>query len=277
MINFNGTVQEDESISSSNRGFKYGDAIFETLKIVNGNVLFLEDHYFRLMASMRIIRMKIPMNFTMEFLQQEVVKLVNVKGLATSVARARITVYRDSQGLYKPTDNNVSFLIETSKLEQEKYTLTDISCEVDLFKDHYITPQLLSTLKTNNRVLNVIASVYAKENELDNCLLLNSNKHVVEAINGNLFLVKGNIIKTVPLTDGCIKGVLRKQLVKMIGKMDGYILYESSISPFELQQADELFYTNVIQGIVSITKYRKKEFTNVVTKTVLEQLNATLV
>lgn len=277
MINFNGTVQEDESISSSNRGFKYGDAIFETLKIVNGNVLFLEDHYFRLMASMRIIRMKIPMNFTMEFLQQEVVKIVNVKGLATSVARARITVYRDSQGLYKPTDNNVSFLIETSKLEQEKYTLTDISCEVDLFKDHYITPQLLSTLKTNNRVLNVIASVYAKENELDNCLLLNSNKHVVEAINGNLFLVKGNIIKTVPLTDGCIKGVLRKQLVKMIGKMDGYILDESSISPFELQQADELFYTNVIQGIVSITKYRKKEFTNVVTKTVLEQLNATLV
>jgi len=276
MINFNGNIQTEESVLTENRAFKYGDAVFETLKIVNGTILFLEDHYFRLMASMRIVRMQIPLNFTMEFLQNEILKLNSVKGLATSVSRARITVYRDSNGLYAPNENKVAYLIDVVEKGNVEYQLLNTACEVDLFKDHYVTPQLLSTLKTTNRILNVVASIYAKENELDTCLLLNSNKHVVEAINGNVFLIKGNVIKTPPLADGCIKGVLRKQLLLLIPKMEGLELQEKSISPFELQQADELFYTNVIQGIVSITKYRKKQFINTMTQTILKELNKSL-
>jgi len=273
MINFNGNIQTEETILSENRGFKYGDAVFETLKIVNGNILFLEDHYFRLMASMRIVRMQIPMAFTMEFLQTEILKLNNIKGFATSVSRVRITVYRDSEGLYAPNENKVAYLIDVVEKGDTQYQLPNTTCEVDLYKDHYITPQLLSTLKTTNRILNVIAGIFAKENDLDNCLLLNSDKHVVEAINGNVFLVKGKVIKTPPLTDGCIKGVLRKQLLLLIPKIEGLELQEKSISPFELQQADELFYTNVIQGVVSITKYRKKQFVNATTQTILDALN----
>ncbi len=276
MINFNGNLQKETSFLTNNRAFKYGDAVFETLKIVNGNILFLEDHYFRLMASMRIVRMQIPMEFTIEFLQNEIIKLNNLKGFATAISRARITVYRDTDGLFSPTQNNVAYLIDVEEKGKEHYQLSETICEVDLFKDHYVTPQLLSTLKTTNRILNVVASIFAKENELDNCLLLNSDKRVVEAINGNVFLIRGNVIKTPPLTDGCIKGVLRKQLLNMIPKMEGLELQEQSISPFELQQADELFYTNVIQGIVSITKYRKKKFENTITQTILSTLNKTI-
>ncbi|HMC01245.1 MAG TPA: aminotransferase class IV, partial [Flavobacteriaceae bacterium] len=151
--------------------------------------------------------------------------------------------------------------------------LKDETYEVDLFKDYYITPDLLSTLKTNNKVLNVIASIYASENNLQNCLLLNTNKHVIEALNGNVFIVKGNTIKTPPLMDGCLKGIMRKQVIEILQSMSDYNLEETSISPFELQKSDELFLTNVITGIQPITKYRKKDFTNEVSKKLIQKLN----
>lgn len=260
MTNFNGNLESQEHIFSSNRAFKYADAIFETIKVVNGTILFWEDHYFRLMSSMRIVRMEIPMEFTMEFLEEEILKLIEADDLLKATTRIRMTVFRDALGLYTPEHNAVSYFIEVAKLNSSEYVHIADQYIVDLFKDHYVAPQLLSTLKTTNRVLNVVAGIFAKENDLDNCLLLNSNKQVVEAINGNIFLVKGKTIKTPPLEDGCIKGVLRKQIIELVSKLDGYTIEEASVSPFELQKADELFVTNVIQGIKSITKYRKKNF-----------------
>ena len=273
MINFNGNLESKEHVFSSNRAFKYGDAVFETIKVVNGTILFWEDHYFRLMASMRIVRMEIPMEFTMEFLEAQIINLIEANDLLNMPARIRMTVFRDSPGLYTPDNNDVSYFIDVKSLQETTYELSNETCVVDLFKDHYIMPQLLSTLKTTNRVLNVIAGVFAKENELDNCLLLNSDKQVVEAINGNVFLVKGNVIKTPPLKDGCIKGVMRKQLIEVIGKLENYTIEEASISPFELQKADELFITNVIKGITSITKYRKKNFETTIASVLVSEIN----
>ena len=133
---------------------------------------------------------------------------------------------------------------------------------------------MLSNLKTNNKILNVVGSIFAKENDYDNCLLLNTDKRVVEALNGNVFLVFGNTIKTPPLTDGCLNGVIRKKLMEIIEKLEDYTILEQSISPFELQKADELFVTNVIKGIVPISRYRKKTFSNVFSRKLLTKLNA---
>jgi branched-chain amino acid aminotransferase len=273
MINFNGNLESQEHIFSGNRAFKYGDAVFETIKVVNGVILFWEDHYFRLMASMRIVRMEIPMGFTMEFLEEQIIGLVDANNLLSSSARIRMTVFRDSPGLYTPDNNNTGYFIEAKRLPSVTYLKDSSSCVVDLFKDHYVTPQLLSTLKTTNRVLNVIAGIFAKENGLDNCLLLNSDKQVIEAINGNLFIVKGTVIKTPPLKDGCLKGIMRQQLIGIIDKLDGYTIEEASISPFELQKADELFITNVIQGIKPITKYRKKNFNTTISDLLITEIN----
>ena len=132
---------------------------------------------------------------------------------------------------------------------------------------------MLSTLKTNNRIINVIGSVFAKENDYHNCLLLNTDKQVVEALNGNVFLVKGNVIKTPSLTDGCIKGVMRKQVIEIANMLPDYELEETHISPFELQKADEIFITNVITGIQPVYKYRKKTYTNTVAKELLAKVN----
>ncbi|MBC8753993.1 aminotransferase class IV [Kordia sp. YSTF-M3] len=272
MVNFNGNISEETTLLSvENRGMKYGDALFETLRVVGNKILFWEDHYFRLMESMRILRMEIPMNFTMEFLEEEILNTLKASQLTN--ARVRCTIFRGNGGLYLPSSNDIEYIITVNDLASPFYLLSDAAYEVDLYKDFYINKGLLSTLKTNNKIINVLGSVYAKENDLDNCLLVNEDKNVVEALNGNIFLVKGNVIKTPPITDGCLKGILRKQLLEIIGKTTDYELKEESISPFEIQKADEFFITNVIQGILPITKYRKKQFKTEVARDLIGKLN----
>ena len=276
MINFNGSiVSEDANILVQNRGFLYGDAVFETVKIVDEKILFLEDHYFRLMSSMRVVRMEIPMNFTMEYLEEQILLTVKKEGLSTS-ARARITVYRNDGGYYLPQNNTVSFLIKAIELEKKEYIFSEQDYEVDLYKDFYITKQLLSSIKTTNRLINVTGSIYAHENGLDNCILLNDSKNVVEALQGNIFMLKGNKLVTPPVSEGCLNGVMRKQILELAKKIEGIEVLEEIISPFDLQKANELFVTNVIKGIQPITKYRKKEFSTDISKTLVLALNKSL-
>lgn len=277
MTNFNENILEENTILSiENRGYNYGDALFETIKTSFGKILFWEDHYFRLMASMRIMRMEIPMNFTMEYLEEQIFSTLEANELLKSSTRVKLMVYRNEGGLYTPNSNDVSFVISVKPIQDDFYILQGGFYEVDLFKDYYVSPSLLSTLKTNNKALNVVGGIYAKENNLNNCLILNTNKHVIEALNGNIFVVKGGIIKTAPISDGCLKGVMRKQLIDIIKNIPDYEMVEDSISPFELQKADEIFITNVIVGIQPVTKYRKKVYLNEVSKNLLQKLNVKL-
>ncbi|MEJ6792268.1 MAG: aminotransferase class IV [Lacinutrix sp.] len=274
MININGNFSDNNRVLiPENRGYSYGDALFETIKFSHGKILFLEDHYFRLMASMRIMRMEIPMSFTMEFIEAEILKTIDKNNLTKASVRVKMQIHRNSGGLYLPTNKDVTFIISVNALDNDFYLLEDESYEVDLFKDFYVAPGLLSTLKTNNKAINVVGSIFAKENDLDNCLLLNTNKNVVEALNGNVFLVKGSVIKTPPLLDGCLKGIMRQQIINILELLPDYSLVEDSISPFELQKADELFITNIIQGIQPIKKYRKKTFKTEVSKLLLQKIN----
>ena len=273
MINFNGTiVSQDANILTQNRAFLYGDGVFETVKVINNKILFLEDHYFRLMSSMRVIRMEIPMNFTMEYLEKQILALVNKNGLSAS-SRARITVYRNDGGYYLPQNNTVSFLIHAVALQNTLYAVEKMNYEVDLYKDFYITKQLLSSIKTTNKIINITGSIFANENGLDNCLLLNDSKNVVEALHGNLFMVLDSKLITPPVSEGCLNGVMRKQIISLAKKIKNLEVIEAAISPFDLQKAEELFITNVIKGIQPITQYRKKSFVSKVSVQLLQQLN----
>jgi len=257
MINFNGELlfKENIKLTTDNRGFKYGDGIFETIKVVHKKVIFWEDHYFRLMASMRMLRMKIPMEFTLEFLEKEILKTVAVLEEGASF-RVRLNVFRKDGGLYTPKTNAINYLIEAS---ESNYKTKEIY-EIDIFKDFYNYSGLLSTIKTNNRMLNTLASIYANENDLDNCILVNERKGVVEVANANIFIVKNNIVKTPALTEGCIKGVVRSKVIDILTKNKDFTIEETVISPFEIQKADEVFITNAIMGIQAVTKYKKKSF-----------------
>jgi branched-chain amino acid aminotransferase len=276
MVNFNGNLLSKNTffLNHENRGLRYGDALFEAIRVVNGKIFFWEDHYLRLMASMRILRMEIPMNFTMEFLEEQILATVDANALLDQPARLRFSVFRNNGGLYLPQTNDVSYIIEASTLDSPFFILNNDAYEVELFKDFYLNPDMLSTLKTNNKAINVVGSIFAAENGYQNCLLLNTEKKVVEALNGNLFLVKDQRIKTPSLKDGCLNGIVRKKLIAILGSLDTYQFEEAFISPFELQKADELFITNAIKGIQPITKYRKKEYGTTVAADLLGKLNA---
>ncbi len=275
MMNYNGSIQPNEAnnLSIHNRGLHYGDAVFETIKVSAGKILFWEDHYFRLMASMRIMRMEIPMSFTPEFLASEIIKTIEAGDIQEKAYRVKLLVWRGWGGFYTPSSKTVEFIIDVAPLSQPFYILSEIPYEVELFKDHYVNSGLLSTLKTNNKALHVLGSIYAEENDYQNCLLLNEKKNVVEALNGNLFWIQGYKIKTPPLSEGCLNGIIRKQLLGIIALMPDYVVEEAPISPFELQKADELWVTNTIMGIQPIQKFRKKEYTNSIAKEVLAKLN----
>jgi len=272
MINFNGNLvaQSNENIEQ-NRGFLYADAVFETLKVLDGKVLFLEDHYFRLMASMRILRMEIPLEFTLEYLESEILKTINALNLNN--ARVRLTVFRNGEGRYQPEQRTVSFVI-VAESTGAVYVNTVGKYEVELFKDFHVSKHLLSTLKTTSCLINITASIFAQENDYENCLLINDEKNVIEAINGNIFVIKDNVISTPPIADGCKNGIIRKKLIEIIDKTENLTFEERSISPFELQKADEIFITNIAVGIQSVTQYRKKMFANTIANSLLMKLNA---
>ena len=268
MINFNGKLiaEEVDVLSIDNRSFKYGDGVFETIKVKDEKIIFSEDHYFRLMASLRLFRINIPMDFTLEKFEDEIAKLIKAKKI--NKARVRVTCFRNDGGLYTPMSNEMNFVIEASELNLENQQ----NFEVDLYKDFYNYSGHLSSIKSTNRALNVLASIYAKENDLNSCLLLNERKFVCESISGNIFLIFKNTIVTPPISEGCIKGIIRKKVIEIISKSADFELEERAISPFELKKADEAFITNSIVGIQPIAKYRKKTFIVEKSKQLLEML-----
>lgn len=274
MLNFNGTFFQEESfrIATTNRAFKYGDGIFETIAVKNGRIVFWEDHYFRLMASMRMLRMEIPMFFTLEYLEDEILKTVNTLPSAAQV-RVRLSVYRKDGGLYTPLSNEVDYLIEVSKNSYE----TKEVYKIDLYKDFYNYSGLLSTVKTTNRMLNTLASIYMQENGLDNCILVNERKSVVEASNAAIFIIKDSLIKTPALTEGCIKGIARKKIIELLSRNPNYSIEETEISPFELQKADEVFLANTIIGVQPVSQYRKKMYTQEIGKKIAASYNLEMV
>ena len=88
------------------------------------------------------------------------------------------SIFRNSDGFYFPNSNEIEFIVVAKPSENSVYTIEKLNYEVELYKDFFIPKQLLSTLKTNNKMLQITGSIFAKENGYDNCLVLNDEKNV---------------------------------------------------------------------------------------------------
>ncbi|MGY8912410.1 MAG: aminotransferase class IV [Flavobacteriales bacterium] len=276
MINYNGAIIEKADLPSADiaRATMYGDAVFETLKMQEGKLFFIEDHYFRLMAGMRILRMPISMDFTPEFFIEQAERLA--EEVAIENGRLRIQVVRVADGKYTPSeDQSTVWWMELEELESIEYIHAEKGLTVDLFKDHYIQPGLLSTIKSSNSLPYVLGGVYARENNLDAVLMVNDNKMLVEANASNVFVLKGDVLRTAPLEDGALRGVFRKNLLNW-GKEIGLQVKEESINPFDLQKADEIWLTNTITGVQWVEKYRKNTYKGDKAKELVELLERKL-
>ena len=266
-INHNGRIiDEFTEDMSENRGFLYADALFDTLIYKNNSFIYLENHFFRLLAGMRQLRMEIPTFFTQEFWKNEMLKTIKANTIVT--ARVRTTIFRNSGGLYTPNTNAISFTIHVAPFERNnKETYT-----IGLYKENHLNTSALDTIKTTGRLNNVLASIYTKEHGFDNCILINHKKQVAEAVNGNVFAVFGTVIVTPALSEGCIAGVIREKIIDFIANSETYSITEREMFPYELQKADELFITNSALGIQPVTHYKRKEYSCVVSEYLREMI-----
>ena len=272
MINYNGNFKDHYFNDFTNRAFLYGDSVFETIKVVNNKIMFWEEHYLRLMSSMRILRINIPPFYTPDFFENQIIKTI-IKLDKSFSGRVRLTVFRDGKGYYMPEINEPTFVIAANKISEIFFKINTGSYKIDLYKDFKVQSNLLSNLKTNNKVLNVIASIYANDNGLDNCILLNEKKQVAEFINGNIFIVNDNIIKTPPISTGCLNGIMRNKIIELVNGFNDYKIIEQNFSPYELISSNEIWVTNSISGIIAVTEYRKKYFADGVCKNILKYFN----
>ncbi|MAQ31387.1 MAG: aminotransferase class IV [Flavobacteriales bacterium] len=270
-VYFNGTFCKKSkfSILYSNRAFQYGDAFFDTIRCHKGSPLFWEAHYFRIAASFYIMKMSPPDDFEMKKLKSIVKNLLLKNNLASSSSRVKITFFRNSGGYYSPKDHSVSVLIESEKIADTLYKLNKSGLRVGSYKDNFISKHSLSNIKTTNKALNVLASIYAQDNGFDDCLLLNNEKNIVESTSGNIFIVSDDNIKTPLLSEGCIDGIIRKVLLNE----HEFNIKEEIITFLDILNAQEVFFTNVIQGVSWVSSIKNTDFVNYKSTEILDFLN----
>jgi branched-subunit amino acid aminotransferase/4-amino-4-deoxychorismate lyase len=243
-INFNGKILPSNQaiFDSQNRAFLYGDALFETIRMSEGKIPFLENHVNRLLQGLHFFKYKVPKKFTPAFFIKE------IKKIATGNTRIRITVFRSSGGLYTPKNNRPQFLISTSPLSSPHFSLNKKGLNVGIFDEIKLPCSPISNIKTGNSSPYILAGLNKKERNLDDVILLNDKNRISEASSSNIFFVKKNKIITPSLSEGCIAGTMRKTILE-IATEKKYLIQEAPIKLTLLQNFEEIWLTNAISGI----------------------------
>ena len=272
-INHNGNfiLSDAPMVTANNRSFRYGDALFETIRLTNYNPQFLKEHLLRLTAGMQVLKMEMNSNLNTTFLEHAILELAQ-KNNITSDGRVRLTVYRNEGGLYAPSDNKVSFVVEVYPIEEKGYILNQKGYSVDLFTEFKKAQNALSSIKSANSAIYVMAGIHKTNHQLDECLLLNDKHHIIEGISSNIFAVKNGVLYTPPVGDGCVNGVMRKKIIE-IAQANKIAVYEISVMQNVLLGADELFLTNTINGIRWVVAYKQKRYFNDTSQRLTQKLN----
>ncbi|GIV28423.1 MAG: aminotransferase class IV [Bacteroidia bacterium] len=268
------TAAQIIDIAFNNRAFRFGDALFETIRYSNKNILFLADHILRLKLSMPVLKMKTPSYFSFEYFLNKISDLIYANDLQHKNARIRLTVFRKGSGVYYPETNEVDYLIEADEIENTYYLSPSNGLVVDLFKDIFKPINRLSNLKTGNALIYILAAINRDALRLDDCFIVNEKGHICEATSSNVFAIKGNMVMTPPLTEGCVSGILRNQ-IKRITENKKLLFIEKLFTSHTLIDADEVFITNTIQGPQWIRQfqsriYEKKSITQLFVETLNE-------
>lgn len=270
-INYNGNILPagQPLFGPDNRSFRYGDGLFESLRIINGNIMHLPLHAKRLEEGMKALKLK--GQLSTELLRTEITTLARSNKYFKD-ARVRISVFREDGGFYIPEGNNFRYLIEMQDIPGKGYELNKQGLIIGLFEEIRKAPGPLSNFKTNNSLPYVLAGIYRTEQQWDECLLLNTNGNLTEAITSNVFLVKNNVLYTPALSEGCIGGVMRL-LILTLAAENGIQAAERPIPPEALLEADEVFITNAAMGIRWVGGYASKRYFGKLSKELTAILN----
>lgn len=261
---------EDSLFAAANRGFRYGDGLFESIRVVQEKIRFLPQHVQRLQEGMAALKLT-AIGWDVAFWQSRIEDLMR-RNKCYSGARVRITVYRETGGFYTPESNNASFLIELEALEGN-YQLNEKGIRLGIAQDVVKPYSFLSSYKTCNALPYVLAGISAQEQGVDDCLILNPHQRIVEGVKSNIFFVKSDKVYTPALQEGCINGVMRRMLLQLM-RESAIPVMETSLEVGHLLEADEVFFTNAVQGIQWVIAYEKQRYFNVFSARLIQALQA---
>lgn len=272
-LNFNGNILPADQLifKANNRGFRYGDGLFESMRYMKGKLKFPEMHIDRIQKGMKLLRFDNCSLIDAWFLREKVEELVR-RNRTGADARIRLTVFRDSEGLYSPVSNKYGYVLEIQKLDEGQYVLNKKGLIIDVYDEIPKPVNALSNLKTCNAMIYVLAGIYKNQNALDEVLLLNHHGFLCESMSSNVFVVYDRKLYTPALKEGCIAGVMR-QVVMRLAKENDIELVEAQINPDILNEADEVFLTNAAKGIQWVMGYNNKRYFNEVSRFLNEKLN----
>ncbi len=259
LVNLNGAVVPGDQpvITLDNRAFHFGDGLFESLRVVDGRPCFTDVHWMRMTTGAALLRIDLPKNLDRASFERYIVELVQRTGLTQ--ARCRFTLFRSAAGFYKPAKNDGGFTFELTALPDSTYTLNPQGLLVDIWPEMRKPVNDLARHKTLNCQYYVMASLWGQQRGLDECMLQNDRGNIIESSSGNLFIVSNGVLYTPSLTDGCVGGVMRAQVINL-AIANGIKVYECSLNPQNLLAADELFFTNAVQGLQWAGTYRTKRY-----------------
>ena len=233
--NWNGNIVQKASFTHDNRSFRYGDGLFESMRVFNGKIFNRKAHENRLEKSLNILNFSVEKSISSLF--DEVEDLLGKNNISKG-GFCRLMMYRDGKGSYTPSSNMASYWIECSKCASNQFELQEKPIETVFFTEHKKPVSILSNIKSNNALLYVLASIHAKEQRADDAILLNEKGNIVESTNADLFLVNEGKLYTPPLADGPLDGTLRNLISQF------FLVEERSFSIEDYENSDEVFLTN---------------------------------
>lgn len=271
-LSLNGKLHQSDAplFTVNNRGFRYGDALFETVKCINGTPLFLEAHLQRLYSGMEVLDYDWNDQLLRSVINEDAKRLL-IRNRYNDGAKLRITVFRNDGGLYTPETNNVSVLLETWP-DKNKYELNSEGLSLGVYEDVFKPIHSFSSLKSANALLFVKAGISKMKQQLDDLIILNSKGLVCETISSNIFMVIHNRLVTPPLSEGCLPGTMRQNVLSLAQTL-GMEVLETPIGINALEQAEEVFTTNAITGAQWIKGYEKKRYFHNVAEKIIFELN----
>jgi branched-chain amino acid aminotransferase len=234
--------------------------------------MFLSDHVTRLKLGMTVLRMNVPAEFKTDNIL-ELIKELLIQNNIRGDARIRLTVMRNEGGFYAPETNDISFLIEAESLKTDGYEINQKGLWVDVYADMRKQINKLSNIKSTNALHYVMAGLAKQSMNLDECLLVNDNSNICEAISSNVFIVKNGTLFTPPLSEGCVAGIMRKHILN-IAHQYKILYFENQVTMNTIMNGDEMFLTNCIKGVQWVGQFKHKYYTNKTAVFFTEKLNA---
>lgn len=275
-FNFNGKIFSEGTsvVGVDNRGLRYGDGLFETIKMKNRHLVLEDEHFARLWNGMKVLQFDIPKQFTPDKLQQAITLLVKKNG-HENAARVRINVFRGDGGLYDAKNYFPNYIIQSWTLPEGNGEWNSNGLIAGVYEEVKKSCDILSNLKHNNYLPYVLAALKAKKEKWNDAILLNTYGRICDTTIANIFLIHDGIIYTPNLSEGCVAGVMRKKVIQELLKFQ-FKLVEKQISRDDLLNADEVFFTNSIYNLRWVQRIENKEFSNVITKKIYEAVISTI-